>query len=173
MMALFCMYYGPLLIINQFGFDIYTSSTLLNIAEALTYIPWPSSSIRSRGKRLQLPYSSNCLKIAPFAVLSKSSSQSSLYLGFPFRWLSARQHLPDLTLPHQAQEYLFGYYLRRWLHFFSNSSNYGHFVEKWHQEFYSFRHLRNNCDLLLYSWAIENRTSLRGIGRECRLKVYR
>ena len=39
MMALFCMYYGPLLIINQFGFDIYTSSTLLNIADALTYIP--------------------------------------------------------------------------------------------------------------------------------------
>lgn len=39
MLAMFCMYYSPLLIINQFGFDIYTSSTLLNIADALTYIP--------------------------------------------------------------------------------------------------------------------------------------
>lgn len=39
MMALFCMYYSPFLIIDQFGFDIYTSSTLLNVADLLTYVP--------------------------------------------------------------------------------------------------------------------------------------
>lgn len=39
LMCVSMMYYGPTLIINQFGFDIYTSSTLLNFADLLTYYP--------------------------------------------------------------------------------------------------------------------------------------
>lgn len=33
------MYYGPTLIISQYGFDIYTSQTALNIADILNYYP--------------------------------------------------------------------------------------------------------------------------------------
>jgi hypothetical protein len=33
------LYYGPILIIDQFGFDIYTSQTVLNIADVLCYYP--------------------------------------------------------------------------------------------------------------------------------------
>jgi hypothetical protein len=33
------MYYGPTLIISQFGFDMYTSQTALNISDLLTYYP--------------------------------------------------------------------------------------------------------------------------------------
>lgn len=35
----FLLYYGPTLIIAQFGFDIYTSNTILNIADITTYYP--------------------------------------------------------------------------------------------------------------------------------------
>lgn len=38
-MATSIMYYGPSLIVDQFGFDIYTSETALNIADLLTYYP--------------------------------------------------------------------------------------------------------------------------------------
>lgn len=38
-MATFLMYYGPTLIITQFGFDIYTSETVLNVADIVTYYP--------------------------------------------------------------------------------------------------------------------------------------
>ena len=38
-MCTFMMYYGPILIIDQFGFDIYTSSTLLNLADLLCFVP--------------------------------------------------------------------------------------------------------------------------------------
>ena len=37
--SIFLMYYGPSLIIAQFGFDIYTSNTILNIADLATYYP--------------------------------------------------------------------------------------------------------------------------------------
>jgi MFS family permease len=33
------MYYGPTLIVSQFGFDIYTSTVVLNVADLLTYYP--------------------------------------------------------------------------------------------------------------------------------------
>ena len=33
------LYYGPTLIIDQFGFDIYTSQTVLNIADLFCYYP--------------------------------------------------------------------------------------------------------------------------------------
>lgn len=33
------LYYGPTLIIDQFGFDIYTSETVLNIADVMCYYP--------------------------------------------------------------------------------------------------------------------------------------
>ncbi len=33
------LYYGPTLIIDQFGFDIYTSQTILNVADVLSYYP--------------------------------------------------------------------------------------------------------------------------------------
>ena len=33
------MYYGPTLIVSQFGFDIYTSTVVLNGADLLTYYP--------------------------------------------------------------------------------------------------------------------------------------
>ena len=35
----FLLYYGPTLIIAQFGFDIYTSNTILNVADLATYYP--------------------------------------------------------------------------------------------------------------------------------------
>jgi MFS family permease len=35
----FLMYYGPVLIVSQFGFDIYTSNVILNVADLLTYYP--------------------------------------------------------------------------------------------------------------------------------------
>jgi len=38
-MATFFMYYGPTLIVDQFGYDIYTSTTILNVADLLTYYP--------------------------------------------------------------------------------------------------------------------------------------
>jgi hypothetical protein len=38
-MATFLMYYGPTLIVNQFGFDMYTSETVLNVSDILTYYP--------------------------------------------------------------------------------------------------------------------------------------
>lgn len=38
-MATFLLYYGPTLIVSQFGFDIYTSNTILNVADLLTYYP--------------------------------------------------------------------------------------------------------------------------------------
>ena len=37
--CIFLMYYGPTLIIAQFGFDIYTSNTILNVADLATYYP--------------------------------------------------------------------------------------------------------------------------------------
>jgi sugar phosphate permease len=33
------MYYGPLLIVSQFGFDIFTSNAILGLADILTYYP--------------------------------------------------------------------------------------------------------------------------------------
>jgi len=33
------MYYGPSLIVSQFGFDVYTSTVVLNVADLLTYYP--------------------------------------------------------------------------------------------------------------------------------------
>ena len=33
------MYYGPTLIVSQFGFDIYISTVVLNVADLLTYYP--------------------------------------------------------------------------------------------------------------------------------------
>lgn len=38
-MAASIMYYGPSFIVDQFGFDIYTSETVINIADLLTYYP--------------------------------------------------------------------------------------------------------------------------------------
>lgn len=38
-MATSIMYYGPSLIVAQFGFDIYTSETVINVADLLTYYP--------------------------------------------------------------------------------------------------------------------------------------
>jgi hypothetical protein len=38
-MATYLMYYGPTLIVSQFGFDIYTSETVLNISDILVYYP--------------------------------------------------------------------------------------------------------------------------------------
>ena len=38
-LSTFIMYYGPSLVVSQFGFDIYTSSTILNVADLLTYYP--------------------------------------------------------------------------------------------------------------------------------------
>lgn len=38
-MAESMLYYGPILIIDQFGFDIYTSQTTLNVADLLIYYP--------------------------------------------------------------------------------------------------------------------------------------
>lgn len=38
-MSTYVMYYGPTLIVNQFGFDKYTSSTVLNVADVLCYYP--------------------------------------------------------------------------------------------------------------------------------------
>lgn len=38
-MSTFFMYYGPSLIVDQFGFDIYTSSSVLDIADILVYVP--------------------------------------------------------------------------------------------------------------------------------------
>ena len=35
----YLIYYGPILIIGQFGFDIYTSNLVLNVADILTYYP--------------------------------------------------------------------------------------------------------------------------------------
>lgn len=37
--ATYLIYYGPTLIIGQFGFDIYTSNLVLNTADILTYYP--------------------------------------------------------------------------------------------------------------------------------------
>ena len=33
------MYYGPTLIVDKFGFDIYTSNLILNVSDLLTYTP--------------------------------------------------------------------------------------------------------------------------------------
>jgi len=38
-MATFLMYYGPSLIVDQFGFNIYISNTILNFSDLLTYYP--------------------------------------------------------------------------------------------------------------------------------------
>ncbi len=38
-MCTYLVYYGPVLIVDQFGFDIYTSNTILNLADLLTYYP--------------------------------------------------------------------------------------------------------------------------------------
>lgn len=35
----YAMYYGPALIINDIGFDIYVSSYLVNLSELVTFIP--------------------------------------------------------------------------------------------------------------------------------------
>lgn len=35
----YILYYGPTLIVTQFGFDVYTSSTILNVSDLLTYYP--------------------------------------------------------------------------------------------------------------------------------------
>lgn len=37
--SIFMMYYGPTLIVSQFGFNIYTSETVLNVSDLLTYYP--------------------------------------------------------------------------------------------------------------------------------------
>ena len=33
------MYYGPTLIVGQIGFDIYTTTVILNVSDLLTYYP--------------------------------------------------------------------------------------------------------------------------------------
>ena len=38
-LSTYLMYYGPTLIVSQFGFDIYTSTVVLNVADLLTYYP--------------------------------------------------------------------------------------------------------------------------------------
>lgn len=35
----FAIYYGPILIVDSIGFDIYTSNVMLNVADLLCYIP--------------------------------------------------------------------------------------------------------------------------------------
>ena len=35
----YAMYYGPTLIIDDIGFDIYVSSWLINLSELLAYVP--------------------------------------------------------------------------------------------------------------------------------------
>jgi len=35
----YAMYYGPVLIIDQIGFDIYASSAMIHISELLAFIP--------------------------------------------------------------------------------------------------------------------------------------
>ena len=38
-LSTYLMYYGPTLIVGQIGFDIYTSTVILNVADLLTYYP--------------------------------------------------------------------------------------------------------------------------------------
>lgn len=38
-MSTFLMYYGPTLIVSQFGFDMYSSQVVLNVSDLLTYYP--------------------------------------------------------------------------------------------------------------------------------------
>lgn len=51
-MATYLMYYGPTLIVSQFGFDIYTSETALNISDIIVY--YPSMLIIDKIKRRKL-----------------------------------------------------------------------------------------------------------------------
>jgi len=38
-MATYMMYFGPILIVGQIGFDIYTTNVVLNASDLLTYYP--------------------------------------------------------------------------------------------------------------------------------------
>ena len=37
--TMFAMYYGPVLIVDSIGFDIYTSNLILQTAEIICYLP--------------------------------------------------------------------------------------------------------------------------------------
>lgn len=38
-LSTYLLYYGPILIVGQIGFNIYTSTAILNVADLLTYYP--------------------------------------------------------------------------------------------------------------------------------------